>query len=40
MRGGISINEAHCLTNEERQLVQKIVESNLTTTKESGLPFF
>jgi hypothetical protein len=40
MRGGISMIEAHCLTNEERQMIHKIVESNLATTKESGLPFF
>ena len=40
MRGGITLNEAHCLTNEERQIINKIVEKNLETTKESGLPFF
>lgn len=40
MRGGISMIEAHCLTNEERLMIHKIVESNLATTKESGLPFF
>jgi len=40
MRGGISYNEAHLLTIDERQLINKLIEDNLTTTKESGLPFF
>lgn len=40
MRGGISYNESHCLTPDEREIVGKIIESNLKTTKESGLPFF
>jgi hypothetical protein len=40
MRGGISYSESHMLTYDERELVGKIIESNLSTTKESGLPFF
>jgi len=40
MRGGISYNESHCLTPDERILIGKLIESNLNTTKESGLPFF
>lgn len=36
----MSYNEAHCLTYEERILISKLVEKNLETTKESGLPFF
>ena len=40
MRGGITYNEAHLLTPEEREIVSDIVEKNLATTKESGLPFF
>lgn len=40
MRGGVSYNESHCLTPNEREIVSKLIESNLATTKESGLPFF
>lgn len=40
MRGGLSYTEAHCLILEERELISKIVDENLETTKESGLPFF
>lgn len=40
MRGGLSYVEAHCLIPEEREIISKIVDENLETTKESGLPFF
>lgn len=40
MRGGVSYGESHMMTQEERNLVSKLVEKNLETTKESGLPFF
>jgi DNA polymerase III delta subunit len=40
MRGGLSYTESHCLIPEERELISKIVDENLETTKESGLPFF
>ena len=40
MRGGITYTEAHMLSPEEREIVSDIVEKNLATTKESGLPFF
>ena len=40
MRGGISYSEAHLMTQDEREIVSKIIKSNLETTKESGLPFF
>jgi hypothetical protein len=40
MRGGIDYNISHMLSIEERTLISKIVEKNLETTKESGLPFF
>lgn len=40
MRGGLSYSEAHLLTIQERELINKIIQSNLETTKESGLPFF
>jgi hypothetical protein len=40
MRGGLTYNEALHLSVEERQIIAKIVESNLETTKETGHPFF
>ena len=40
MRGGLSYSESHLLTFEERELVSKIIEGNLATTKETQLPFF
>ena len=40
MRGSISIEQAYNLTIEDRELVGKIIEDNLETTKKSGLPFF
>ena len=40
MRGGITYNDSHMLTFEERTIIGKIVEKNLATTKETGLPFF
>jgi hypothetical protein len=40
MRGGITYNDAILLSNEERQLIGKIVTDNLETSKKSGLPFF
>ena len=40
MRGGMSYSESHMLTYDERQLIGKLIEENLQTTKDSGLPFF
>jgi hypothetical protein len=40
MRGGLTYNEAHALCPEEREILAKLIEHNLETTKESGLPFF
>lgn len=40
MRGGITYDQSHLLTHEEREIIGKIIEENLKTTKESGLPFF
>ena len=40
MRGGVNIAEAYMLSYEDRNIIAKIIESNLETTKESGLPFF
>jgi hypothetical protein len=40
MRGGVQYSEAHLMTYEEREIVNKIVEGNLQTTKDTQLPFF
>ena len=40
MRGSVSFNESHCLTYDERVLVSNLIESNLETTKETGMNFF
>jgi hypothetical protein len=40
MRGGIGYDECHMLTHDEKIIVSKIIEKNLETTKESGMPFF
>ena len=40
MRGSLSITESYELANEDREVLSKIIEGNLETTKESGLPFF
>ena len=40
MRGGLTYEEAMYLSTQERELIAKIIKSNMETTKESGLPFF
>jgi hypothetical protein len=40
MRGGLTYTESYLLDSEERQLIGKIIEGNLETTKETSLPFF
>jgi hypothetical protein len=40
MRGGISYDDAMMLSSAERDIVNKLIEDNLETTKKSGLPFF
>jgi hypothetical protein len=40
MRGAINMDDAFSLTYEDREIISKIVEDNLETTKKSGLPFF
>jgi acetamidase/formamidase len=40
MRGGLTYDEAYMLSSEERDLIGKIIDSNMETTKKSGLPFF
>ena len=40
MRGSISISESYLLSAEDREIISKIIEENLNTTKETQLPFF
>ena len=40
MRGGITVEDVYYMSYEDRQIIGKIVEENLETTKKSGLPFF
>lgn len=40
MRGGVSYEEIMLLGFDEREIINKIIKSNLESTKESGLPFF
>jgi len=40
MRGGLSYDQALCLSAAERTLVNNIIKENLETTKKTQLPFF
>lgn len=40
MRGGITYGEALEISFQEREIINSIIEDNLNTTKETGLPFF
>jgi len=40
MRGSVSYSEMFELDIKEREHINKLVESNLETTKKSSLPFF
>lgn len=40
MRGSVSYSESHLLTPDERELINKLIQDNMKTTKESGIPFF
>jgi hypothetical protein len=40
MRGGLSFTEAYMLDYQDREIISKIIEENLGTTKETGIPFF
>lgn len=40
MRGGLTYEEAICLNPEERNIIGKLIEDNLETTKKTGLPHF
>ena len=40
MRGGVTYDEIMNMSISERDIIGKIVEDNLETTKKSGLAFF
>ena len=40
MRGGITYDDAMLLSQDERNIIGKIIDDNMETTKKSGLPFF
>lgn len=40
MRGAVSYTEVLNMSAEERNHINKLIETNLETTKKSGLPFF
>ena len=40
MRGGLTLEEVYTLGYQDREIINKIIEENLETTKETKLPFF
>ena len=40
MRGSLTAEEAFQLDWENQEIIYSIIEENLETTKDSGLPFF
>lgn len=40
MRGALSIEEAFMLDQNDREIISKIIQDNIETTKETKLPFF
>jgi len=40
MRGGVTYSEAMDMSMIEREIISKIIEENLETTKKSGMAFF
>jgi hypothetical protein len=40
MRGGLSYDDAMILSIQDRELIKKIIDDNMETTKKTGLPFF
>ena len=40
MRGSLTVEQAFQLDYESREIIQKLIEDNLETTKNTGLPFF
>ncbi len=40
MRGSISLDEIYQLSYQDREMINKLLTENLTTTNETGLPYF
>jgi hypothetical protein len=40
MRGGVSYEDILNMSYEERVMINKLIDSNLETTKKTQLPFF
>lgn len=40
MRGALSIEESFMLDHSDREIILKIIQDNMETTKETQLPFF
>jgi len=40
MRGGLSYEDVMMLSQQEKEIINKIVNDNMETTKKSGMPFF
>lgn len=40
LRGGASYTDLLNMSNEEREIINNIIESHMETTKQSGLPYF
>jgi len=40
MRGGVTYEDVLNMSTTERNIIGKLIEENLDTTKKSGLPFF
>ena len=40
MRGSMSFDEAFTLGYSDREVLNKVIEENLETAKETGMPFF
>lgn len=40
MRGGVTLDEAYQLSYQDREIILKIIEENIKTTNETGLPYF
>lgn len=40
MRGSITFDEIYGMSPEDREIISKIIQDNIETTKKSGLPFF
>ena len=40
MRGGITMEEMYNTSHHDRKIISELIEENMKTTKDSGLPYF